>query len=56
MLFLIIASIDPANYQAMRSARSADGKYTKLVQAGLVVDGCKNLLVNRNYSTGVSSY
>ena len=32
------------------------GECTKLVHAGLVIEGCKNLLVNMNYSTGVSSY
>ena len=32
------------------------GECTKLVHAGLAVEGCKNLLVNMNYGTGVSSY
>jgi hypothetical protein len=35
---------------------TVSGECTKLVHAGLAVDGCKNLLVNMNYSTGVSSY
>ena len=35
---------------------TVSGECTKLVHTGLAVDGCKNLLVNMNYSTGVSSY
>jgi hypothetical protein len=35
---------------------TVSGECTKLVHAGLAIDGCKNLLVNMNYSTGVSSY
>jgi hypothetical protein len=35
---------------------TVSGECTKLVHAGLAVEGCKNLLVNMNYSTGVSSY
>jgi hypothetical protein len=35
---------------------TVSGECTKLVHAGRAVDGCKNLLVNMNYSTGVSSY
>jgi LytS/YehU family sensor histidine kinase len=35
---------------------TVSGECTRLVQAGLAVEGCKNLLVNMNYSTGVSSY
>src|SRR5919112_6179504 len=35
---------------------TVSGECTKLVQAGLAVEGCKNLVVNMNYSTGVSSY
>src|SRR5215211_7228927 len=32
------------------------GECTKLVHAGHPVDGCKNILLNMNYSTGVSAY
>src|SRR4051794_37967098 len=32
------------------------GKCIKLIHAGHPVDGCKNILVNMNYSTGVSAY
>src|SRR5215213_7710812 len=32
------------------------GECIKLVHAGNPVDGCKNILVNMNYSTGVSAY
>jgi hypothetical protein len=32
------------------------GECIKLVHAGHPVDGCKNILVNLNYSTGVSAY
>jgi len=32
------------------------GECIKLVHAGHPVDGCKNILVNMNYSTGVSAY
>src|SRR5918993_242910 len=35
---------------------TASGECTKLVHAGIAVEGCKNVLVNMNYSTGVSSY
>jgi hypothetical protein len=35
---------------------TVSGECTKLVHAGLAVEGCKDLLVNMNYSTGVSSY
>jgi hypothetical protein len=35
---------------------SVSGECTRLVHAGLAIEGCKNLLVNMNYSTGVSSY
>ncbi len=35
---------------------TVSGECTKLVHAGLAVEGCKNLMVNMNYSTGVSSY
>jgi|GEM_PF-5050333 len=35
---------------------TVSGECTRLVQAGRTVKGCKNLLVNMNYSTGVSSY
>jgi hypothetical protein len=32
------------------------GECTRLVQAGRPVEGCKSILVNTNYSTGVSGY
>jgi hypothetical protein len=32
------------------------GECTKLVHAGRPVSGCKSILVNMNYSTGVSAY
>jgi hypothetical protein len=35
---------------------TVSGQCTKLVYAGKPVDGCKNILVNMNYSTGVSAY
>jgi hypothetical protein len=35
---------------------TVSGECTRLVQAGRAVEGCKSLLVNMNYSTGVSSY
>lgn len=35
---------------------TVSGECTKLVHAGLAIEGCKDLLVNMNYSTGVSSY
>ena len=35
---------------------TVSGACTKLVHAGLAVDGCKPILVNMNYGTGVSSY
>jgi hypothetical protein len=35
---------------------AVSGECTRLVQAGRPVEGCKNILVNTNYSTGVSGY
>ncbi len=35
---------------------TVSGERTKLVQAGVTVDGCKRVLMNLNYSTGVSAY
>jgi hypothetical protein len=35
---------------------TVSGECTRLVHAGLAVEGCKPLLVNMNYSTGISSY
>jgi hypothetical protein len=35
---------------------TVSGGCTKLVHAGKPVEGCKNILVNMNYSTGVSAY
>src|SRR5215207_802256 len=37
-------------------AVTISGECIKLVHAGHPVDGCKNILVNMNYSTGVSAY
>ncbi len=37
-------------------AVAISGECIKLVHAGHLVDGCKNILVNMNYSTGVSEY
>ncbi len=37
-------------------AVTISGECIKLVHAGHPVDGCKNILVNINYSTGVSAY
>ena len=35
---------------------TVSGERTKLVQAGVTVDGCKRVLMNLTYSTGVSAY
>ncbi len=35
---------------------TVSGECTKLVHAGQPVEGCKSILVNMNYSTGVSGY
>jgi hypothetical protein len=35
---------------------TVSGECTKLVHAGVSVDGCKPILINLNYSTGVSAY
>src|SRR5215204_2299930 len=37
-------------------AVAISGECIKLVHAGHPVDGCKNIVVNVNYSTGVSAY
>src|SRR5215208_1268067 len=37
-------------------AVAISGECIKLVHAGHPVDGCKNIVVNMNYSTGVSAY
>jgi hypothetical protein len=37
-------------------AVAISGECIKLVHAGHPLDGCKNILVNVNYSTGVSAY
>ena len=37
-------------------AVAISGECIKLVHAGSPVEGCKNILVNMNYSTGVSAY
>jgi hypothetical protein len=35
---------------------TVSGECTKLVQGGVSVSGCKPILINLNYSTGVSAY
>jgi hypothetical protein len=35
---------------------TVSGECTRLVQAGATVEGCKPVLMNLNYSTGVSAY
>ncbi|ANY83857.1 hypothetical protein BB934_37205 (plasmid) [Microvirga ossetica] len=35
---------------------TVSGECSRLVHAGLAMDGCKPILVNMNYSTGVSTY
>ena len=65
VLFLVAAlAADPAP-RAKSKETEADklsqmvtisGECTKLVHAGQPVEGCKNILVNMNYSTGVSGY
>ncbi|WP_114948876.1 hypothetical protein [Microvirga calopogonii] len=63
LLFAVTISVEAAP-QAKKNAETAkiaqmvtvSGECTKLVHAGLAVEGCKDLLVNMNYSTGVSSY
>jgi hypothetical protein len=35
---------------------TVSGECTKLVHAGQPIEGCKSILVNMNYSTGVSGY
>jgi hypothetical protein len=35
---------------------TVSGECTKLVHAGRSVEGCKSILMNMNYSTGVSAY
>jgi len=44
--------------QANRAVQmvTVSGECTKLIHAGQPVEGCKNILVNMNYSTGVSAY
>jgi hypothetical protein len=37
-------------------AVTISGECIKLVHAGHSIDGCKNILVNMNYGTGVSAY
>ena len=48
----------PGQPEAGKTAQmvTVSGKCTKLVHAGLAVDGCKPILMNLNYSTGVSAY
>jgi hypothetical protein len=65
VLFLVAALAAEAAPQAKPKETEADkpsqmvtvsGKCTKLVHAGQPVEGCKSILVNMNYSTGVSGY
>src|SRR5918994_5035484 len=65
VLFLVVALSADATPKAKSKESEADklsqmvtisGECTKLVHAGQPVEGCKNILVNMNYSTGVSGY
>ena len=65
VLFLVAALGANAAPQAKPKKSDADklsqmvtisGECTKLVHAGQPVEGCKSILVNMNYSTGVSGY
>ena len=65
VLFLVAALAAEAAAQAKSKETEADklsqmvtisGECTKLVHAGQPVEGCKSILVNMNYSTGVSGY
>ncbi len=65
VLFLVAAPAAEAAPQANPKEAEADqlsqmvtisGECTKLVHAGQPVEGCKSILVNMNYSTGVSGY
>ena len=65
VLFLVAALGADAAPQAKPKETEADklsqmvtisGECTKLVHAGQPVEGCKSILVNMNYSTGVSGY
>ncbi len=65
VLFLVAALAAEAAPQAKPKETEADklgqmvtisGECTKLVHAGQPVEGCKSILVNMNYSTGVSGY
>ena len=65
VLFLVAALSSDAAPKAKSQETEADkpsqmvtvsGACTKLVHAGQPVAGCKNILVNMNYSTGVSEY
>ena len=65
VLFLVAALGADAAPQARPKETEADklgqmvtisGECTKLVHAGQPVEGCKSILVNMNYSTGVSGY
>jgi len=50
--------VQPGKTGETKTARmvTVSGQCTKLVHAGLAIEGCKSILVNMNYSTGVSSY
>ena len=65
VLFLVAALGADAAPQAKPKKTKADklsqmvtisGECTKLIHAGQAVEGCKSILVNMNYSTGVSGY
>jgi hypothetical protein len=63
VLFLVAALAAEAAPQAKETEAdkpsqmvTVSGKCTKLVHAGQPVEGCKSILVNMNYSTGVSGY
>ncbi len=65
VLFLVAALDADAAPQAKSKEPEADkvgqmvtvsGECTKLVHAGQPIEGCKSILVNMNYSTGVSGY
>ena len=49
---------EPAESEAWKIAQvvTVSGECTKLVHAGVSVEGCKPILMNLNYSTGVSAY
>ena len=63
--FLVVSASAEAAPQAQLKKDEADtfghmvtisGDCTKLIYAGRPIDGCKNIMVNMNYGTGVSAY